>query len=190
MKITPTLNAFILSAALIMLPLTAKAAKWQVDYDNSSIGIIALVNGIAAEGKFKSFSAEIDFDPENPAAAHIAVTVDLTSATMKDPQQTTTLAGKDWFDTAHFPKATFTSTTVKATGNNTFEISATLTLKDKTLPIVLPFTFSTTNNKAHATGKLTLLRNQFNVGQGQFSSGKFIGFEVELTVDITANSAD
>lgn len=180
-----TAIAFLL--ALLGAPVSSQASEWQVDYDNSKIGIIASVNGTIAEGRFNTFTAAIFFDPKDPASAKITATIDLASVTMKDPQQTAALAGSDWFDTSQFPKATFNSTLVKATGPNTFEIFADLTLKNKTVAVKLPFRFAATATKAHATGEFSLMRKEFNIGLGQFSSAGIVAFEVKIQIDILAH---
>jgi len=187
---TNTIFAILLSAALSGLPHTSLAARWKVDQDSSKIGIIANINGAAVTGEFSRFSAEIEFDPEDLSAARITADIDLTAVKMPDPLQTATLGNKEWFNTQQFPTATFTSTRVKATGTNVYEISATLTLKDKTVPVKLTFAFTTANNKARALGELVIMRNDFNVGQGQFSSGAIVGLEVKLIVDISAELTD
>jgi len=179
-------SSLLLSAAVMTWAPSAQASSWKIDTKTSKISIIATINSASAQGQFEKFSAIIDFDPEDLTSANIKVDVDLTAVKMKDPQQTAILGSADWFNTAQYPMATFTSTTIKATGNNTFEMSATLTLKGKTLPVTLPFIFMRNSKKARATGEFTLMRNDFKVGVGQFSSGSTVGFEVKLMIDINA----
>ncbi len=190
MKMSTILSTLFLSAALMMAAQSGHAAAWIIDPAKSKIGIIAKVNGITAAGHFEGYSAKINFDPEDLKSAQIIVEIDLAAAKMKDPQQTAALGGTDWFDITQFPKAKFTSTGIKATGDNTFEMAADLTLKGKTLPVTLPFTFTTTNNKAHAVGELMIMRNDFSVGQGQFSSGAIVALEVKVTLDISADMSN
>ena len=191
-KIHSALIASASIAAALLVPASDAvfAATWKVDNSASKLGITATINGAPVEGRFEKFTARIDFDPEKPEAADIRVNIDLSAVRMNAPQQTAALASAGWFNTAQYPAATFTSTRIRATGPNRFEMSAALTLKGRTVPVTLPFTFTTTGSRGHATGEFVIMRNDFSVGTGPFSSGSSVGLKVRLSVDITAERID
>ena len=47
--------------------MTASAAEWQVDEDESTVRFIGVQEGSGFRGRFENFSAMIDFDPAMPA---------------------------------------------------------------------------------------------------------------------------
>ena len=181
-----TITAVLLMAITWLTPVISNAAKWQVDKDKSKIEFVATINGAEAKGQFTAFTASIDFDPADTAGAVIKVDVEMASVKMPDPQLTASLGGADWFDVSQFPKAKFTSTSVEAKGDGYYEISADLTIRDKTLAVIIPFKFSLEETIGHAAGEVTLLRKNFDVGRGQFSTGATVGMEVKVRVNITA----
>ncbi|MBB3884449.1 polyisoprenoid-binding protein YceI [Acetobacter oeni] len=67
--------------------------------------------------------------------------MDLSSAATGDRQRDTALPGRDWFDIARFPEATFSATSVRKTGVNTYEAIGTLSLRGIIRSVILPFTF-------------------------------------------------
>jgi len=70
----------LLLGAGILLARPAAAADWAVDAGKSALGFTASASGVNFDGKFKSWQAEIAFDPANPAAGHAKVTIDMASA--------------------------------------------------------------------------------------------------------------
>ena len=52
--------------------------------------------------------------------------------------------------------------------------------------MTLPFTLKIDGDTAHATGKANLVRTTWGVGQGSWASDQYVGFEVDVTVDLTA----
>jgi polyisoprenoid-binding protein YceI len=180
-------------AALAVLPLlapsAANAAAWQVDPAKSTLGFSGTQTGSPFTGRFKTFTAKIDFDPAHPDQGHADIVIDLASATTDDPQRDTSLPQADWFNTAAFPKAHFVATHFNAKGGKTYEAAGTLTIRDITKPVTLPFTLTIDGPTAHAKGHVQLIRTDFGVGQGDWTSGQWVGLEVDVDVDLTATGS-
>ena len=164
----------------------AAAAAWKLDAAKSQLGFSGTQTGVAFNGHFTRFSTQIDFDPDHPETSHIVVVIDPASAVTGDTQRDGALPGKDWFDIAQFPQATFVTTAISKTGANTYAATGTLTLRGVTQPIILPFTLDITGTTAHAKGHLNLVRTLFDVGQGAWSSGQWVALDVGVDVDIVA----
>ena len=93
----------------------------------------------------------------------------------------------DWFNIASFPQAQFITTGIKKTGENAYEANGTLTMKGMSKPVVLPFTLTPYgNNQMRAQGKVALMRNDFGIGQGEWSSESVVKREVSVSIDIVA----
>ncbi len=164
----------------------ADIPNWTVDPAKSRLGFSGTQTGAAFRGSFARYNAAIAFDPAHPEAAHIKVTVDLSSATTGDTQRDTALPGDDWFDIAHFPQATFTSDSIRKKSDGSYEAVGMLTLRGISRPLTLPFTLEINGASAHARGHAVLVRTAFGIGQGQWATDDYVALEVGVDIDIIA----
>ena len=184
------MRCFAASVLALMLGVTgASAATWTVDPAKSRIAFSGTQTEQPFSGQFKTFTASIDFDPAKPQAGHVLATIETGSAATGDAQKDEALPGEDWFDVKAFPKATFEATGFTPKGGNAYEATGTLTLRNVSKPVVLPFTLDTTGDTAHAVGKVQLVRTAFGVGQGAWTTAEYVAFEVNVEVDLTATKA-
>jgi polyisoprenoid-binding protein YceI len=180
-----------LLAAVLAIGITgsARAANWTVDQTKSSIGFTGTQTGQPFSGSFSDYTAVIDFDPANPAAGHALITIHTASAKTGDTQRDEALPGADWFNTAAFPDAIFKATSFKPLSGNQYDAIGTLTIRDKTVPVMLPFTFRPSGNNATVTGHVVLLRTDYGVGQGSWATGDWVGLNVTVTIKLVAAKA-
>lgn len=162
------------------------ATAWTVDPAHSTLGFVGTQAGTAFKGHFSKWDAQIDFDPANPAGGHALVTIDMGSATTGDAQKDEALPQSDWFSVKTFPRAVFEARSFRAKGGNAYEAVGTLTIRGVAKDVVLPFTLDVTGGKAHAQGKLDLVRTDYGVGQGSWSTGQMVALAVSVTVDLAA----
>lgn len=179
-------GAAALGALLVAGP--AAAASWTVDTAHSKLGFTGSQSGAAFSGQFTRWDATIDFDPANPATGHATVTIDMASAKTGDVQKDQSLPEADWFSTKAFPKAVFEATSFKSKGGNQYDAVGTLTIRGIKKDVTLPFTLDVAGGKAHAVGKLDLVRTDYGVGQGAWSDGKMVALAVSVTVDLNATT--
>jgi polyisoprenoid-binding protein YceI len=178
----------IVAAALAAAVSTARAAEWKI-LPGSALTFTGEQAGEKFTGHFNRFDAQISLDPQKLAEAKIAVTVDVASAATGDKQRDTALPDKDWFDAAAFPKARFESRQVTRTAKG-FEAIGDLTLRGVTREVRLPFTLAIDGRKAEAKGHVDLRRDAFGVGQGQWASDEWVGFDVGVDFDLKAERSD
>jgi polyisoprenoid-binding protein YceI len=176
----------VLTSLLPIASGSAHAASWTVDPARSTLGFSGTQTGAPFTGKFKTWTATIDFDPAKLEVAHVRVDVDVASATTDDPQKDAALPGEDWFDAGKFAHATFEATGFKAAGGDAFETSGHLTLRGIVKPVTLPFTLTIKGDEAHAVGHAKLVRTDFGVGGGQWADGAMVGLDVTVDVDLVA----
>jgi polyisoprenoid-binding protein YceI len=168
----------------------AKAAPaWTVDKAQSRIRFKSSFGGMAFEGGFGRWDAQINFDPKNLAGSKAVVTIDVASVQTGDRDRDETLPTGDWLDTKAHPRATFTSTAFKDLGGGKYQAVGVLNLKGVSKPVTLPFTLAITGNQAKANGSLTLQRNQWNVGQGQFAGADTVPYGVQVNIAVVARRA-
>lgn len=107
-------------------------------------------------GRFETFSANLDFDEDNPTASQISAVIDMSSLDIANDDFAKTLMGPEWFDAAQFPRASFTSTAITITGENTGTMTGDFVLHGVSKPVTLDVTFN--------GGARDLLRSAYIVG--------------------------
>jgi len=88
-------------------------------------------------GRFDNFSGNFSFDAQHPENNAVKVTIDVASIDSNHAKRDKHLRSDDFFDVAHFPKATFTSTGYQDKGDGKGVLTGTFTLRgiSKTLNI-------------------------------------------------------
>lgn len=173
-------------ASLTLFSPVASAADWAVVGQESSVTFEGTQTGTAFEGQFETFSARIHYDPSAPEEATVLATIDVGSARTGDTQRDEALPGKDWFFAEMFPEATYRATGFRDLGDGRFETDGTLTIRDVSLPVTLPFSLTIDGARANMSAELTLNRRAFGVGGGPWSEGKWVGLEVDVKITIVA----
>lgn len=138
--------------------------------------------GISVEGKFKTFTADIKFDPENLGKSQIEGTIDVNSIDTGIGARDKHLRSDDYFDVVKYPKITFKSEQIfKYEGK--YVARGKLTIKNVTKEVLIPIEFTPQEGgKAHF--KSTVLLNRIDYGVG----GKSLMMSDDLTaiIDIQA----
>jgi polyisoprenoid-binding protein YceI len=140
--------------------------------------------GAPFDGRFSRWQAEISFDPDQPEAGHVIVTVDMASAVTGDKEKDGALPQAAWFDAKSFPHATFAAQSFRAKGGRDYDAIATLALRDVTKPVVMPVTIEVDGNVLHASGHLDLVRTDYNVGSA--TGAKWVALKVVAEFEVTA----
>jgi polyisoprenoid-binding protein YceI len=173
----------------LLSPLVAFAnvPSWKIIPNESSLTFTATQNGAPVTGKFTDFSGEINADPAQPDKSSVKIVVNIGSISDPYNQLSDTLKSADWFNTKLFPQAIFQSTGFIKTGDKTYQGKGTLTIRDKTQPIVINFTQQEySQTKAKITGSTTIKRTAFGVGQGEWSDTNAVKDDVQINFTITA----
>jgi cytochrome b561/polyisoprenoid-binding protein YceI len=152
----------------------------------STLSFSATWAGDAIEGQFKRWTADILFSPNALDRSKLTVSIDMGSAATGDDQRDSSLPSGDFFDTASHPKATYTASKFRKTGEGKFVADGTLDLRGVKKPLSLPFTLKIDGDTATARGVTTLDRTAFGVGQGEWASTDQIGGKVKVSFAITA----
>jgi polyisoprenoid-binding protein YceI len=136
--------------------------------------------GVTADGEFKTFSGDISFDPAKPDAGKATLSIDLSTVDAGSAEANDALKGKDWFDIAHFPKATFTSTSIQAAGAGKFQASGPFVLKGKSANLVIPFTSRADAGGFWLEGTVPISRTAYKVGDGEWSDTGTVADTVQV----------
>jgi polyisoprenoid-binding protein YceI len=180
-----------LVALCLILPGAAagEAPRWQVAAD-SRVAFVAYQSGAPVEGGFERFSAEIYFDPEDLAGSRVAVEIDTASVDSQSKDRDDAIRAAGLLDVAQWPTARFAASEFVRTGAGRYEARGSLTLRDVTLPVVLPFALAITEEadgwRAEAEGALRISRLDYGVGQGVWRDTSVVSGDVDIEFRILA----
>ena len=183
-------RAGLLAAALVLCAGPAFAAHWTVDAAKSKLGFALVWSGAPFDATFKSWKADIDFDPADLAHAHMLATIATASETSGDADTDDSLKGAKGFLTGHFPTATFEAKSFRHAGGDAYVADGTLTVRGVSRPLALPFTLKIDGKTAHVMGKAETRWAAFGMGQGMGAEAPPVGPAVAITLDLTATRAE
>lgn len=153
-----------LSATLLA---SAHAATFQaVVPEKSTITFRFQQMGVAMDGKFKTFHAQLNLDTARPDKATGRIEIDLASIDTGSGEADQEVVGKSWFNVAAHPKASFVLKTLKPAAANAYEAIGQLTIKGQTRDLVAPVRLSP---QGQLTGSFVLKRADFGIGEGMWS---------------------
>ena len=175
-------TAFVLAASLAVTGLSFAQAK--VVPAQSQITFAIKEMGVPVEGRFTKWTADIAFDPKKPEAGKVAFTIATASATLGAPETDAEVPKAEWFNVAKFPNATFASTAIKAKGGGKFDVAGKLTVKGTTKDVVVPIALTQAGPTTTATGAFTIKRNEFHVGEGEWTDTSQLADEVAVKFKI------
>jgi polyisoprenoid-binding protein YceI len=168
---------------------SAQAVEYKnIAADKSSVTFGYKQMGVAMDGKFKKLSAQISFDPAKPAAAKAKLEIELSSVDTGSDEADQELAGKTWFNTAAFPKASFELTQIKSTGANQFEAVGKLTIKGKSVDQKVPLKYVTQGANGVFTGSFVIHRADFAIGEGSWSKFDVVANDIQVNFSLTAQA--
>ena len=159
----------------------AEASEWRLVQESSNVRFIGSQEGSAFRGRFRNFSAMIDFDPENPTAGTIVGVVTMDSAKSGDAERDATLMEKDWFDPQNHPESRFESERVEQLDDGTFAAHGQLTMIGVSQPVTMSFEFEVENSTAHFSGSFEIKRLDFGMG---WDATNWIDDEVAVQVEL------
>jgi polyisoprenoid-binding protein YceI len=180
------LTVVVASVAFLATVAPASAGHWNVDSAKSKLGFTVIWAKQPFAATFKSWNASIDFDPANLATSKADVTIAIGSMSSGDAETDAGIKGDIGFGASKFPTAHFVTTGFTHKSGNDYVAQGNLTLKGVTKPLTLPFTLTITGKQAHMAGSATVMRNQFNVGTGEWSKPDPVAWDVKVNIDITA----
>jgi len=174
--IRPLLTALTALAPLLATGVPATAQAQTVLPQGSEIRFTTRQMGVPVEGKFEKWSADLRFDPKNPAAGQVTFSIQTGSAVFGAAETDAEVKKPDWFDVAKFPTASFQSNAIKADGPGRYAVTGQLTIKGHSQALVVPVTLAGNT----ATGQCTIKRLAFQIGAGDWSDTSLVADEVQV----------
>jgi polyisoprenoid-binding protein YceI len=168
---------------------------WNIDPSHSAIAFSVRHMVVSkTRGRFTKFSGEIRFDPANPAASSVQVTIDPASIDTADAQRDAHLRSADFFEVEKHRTASYRSTKIEDLGGERYKITGDLTLHGVTKPVVLQVTFEGSGKdpwggeRAGFVGSTSFDRKEFGLEWNTTleTGGLLVGEKVELSLEIEA----
>jgi polyisoprenoid-binding protein YceI len=176
------------AAAEVPSPVT----HYLLDQAKSTLEFTFMQAGAQNKGKFTRFPVSFEFAPGNLAGSRLEVTVEIGSLDTGDQERDDTLRGTDLFAVEKFPKAHFSASQFNKTASG-FEAVGKLTIRGVTRDARVPFTFRTADEHGVAvgymSGKTSIRRLDFGVGQGDWKATDQVGNEVGVAFALRLTGA-
>lgn len=159
-------------AAVLALPLAGQAADYVIDTEDQHASIVFKISHLGFSwmyGRFNSFEGRFSWDPDQPEASEVEVTIDTTSVDTNHAERDKHLRSADLLNARKHPTARFVSRSVAQTGEGELEITGELTLNDVTRPVTLDATLTGEgedpwgNYRVGFEGQTTLRLKDFNI---------------------------
>ncbi len=141
--ITTTLATSLLASSLFatLAPNTALAADYKVDVEGAHAFVQFKIKHLGYSwllGRFNTFDGTFSYDDKSPNNAKISIEIDTKSMDSNHAERDKHLKGKDFLNVSSFPKATFTSSSIKFSDDENAIVIGEFTLKGVTKTISFP----------------------------------------------------
>jgi polyisoprenoid-binding protein YceI len=171
---------------------SAAVETYVIDPAHSSVAFSIRHVFSPVPGSFTQFNGGLTIDRDNLENSQVAAVIEVGSVTTANEKRDHHLNTPDFFDSAKFGTITFKSTAWKKTGDDTYDVTGDLTIKDVTKSVVLKVT--SLGFGPGMTGKpvsgwsatTTINRRDFGVN-GPAMLGKAVGDDVAISISIEAD---
>lgn len=180
-----------LGALAMIFPMTtpAQTSTWTPDKAHSEVDFSILHMSLSkVHGRFGNIGGQIVWNQADVTKSTVNMTIDVNTVDTGVVPRDTDLKSAGLFDVAHYPTATFVSTSVAKTANG-LTVNGNLTLHGVTKPVVLQVEgpmgpVPGMGGKMHAgfSATTTLSRKDFGIGS-QYPAA-VLGDDVPLSIEL------
>jgi polyisoprenoid-binding protein YceI len=190
---TKALSILSAAALVALFAAPAQAAPETYKLDASHTAVTWHVNHFGfstPSGKFMNVDGTLVLDEADPAASKVNVTIALDGVNSGVAKLDEHLKNADFFDIEKFPTATFASTAVEKTGDNTAKVTGDLTLHGVTKPVVLDVTLNKIGENmmkvktAGFSATTTIKRTDFGIDKYAPNLGDDVKIEIESEANL------
>ncbi len=179
----------VLVAAAASPALLAAPEKYTIDPVHSTVSFkIKHLMISTVSGSFTDFAGSGTFDPENPEASSIQVTVQAASINTNNDQRDTHLKSDEFFNIEKHPTLTFQSTSITKNSDDTYNITGDFTLMGVTKPISFTATITDQISGMKEGEKRRGGSASFRIKRSDFGMNHMIGpigDEVDITLSFS-----
>jgi polyisoprenoid-binding protein YceI len=174
---------------------TQLTGDYVLDPTHTRLGFVARHAMVTkVRGSFEEFDGKAHLDFEDPTKSTAEVTFQVASVSTGQKQRDEHLRTNDFFDAPTFPTARFVSTSVTKTGDDEYEMTGDLTIKDVTKPVTITWESTGTakdpygNTRVGFEGKGTINRKDWGIEYNAAleTGGILISEKITLEFDVSA----
>lgn len=180
----PVASACVAALLLMAGKVQAQDTQWISRGADSELGFSAWYEGEELPGRFERFEARLQLDDSGTEPRSLTVGIEVGSADMNDRQINEELGKTEWFDTAAFPRAEFSSSDIRRAGTG-YLAAGRLRLKGIDKALEIPLEWRLDGDSATLTGTAVLMRRDWQVGAGEWASDASLSDRVELRYRVT-----
>lgn len=163
--------------ALVFSAYTVATNAWKVNPQGVSIAFEMPSEG--AKGTMSGLDAKIDFDAKDPSKSTIVAAVEVKTINTGNEQRDQHLRAADFFHVEKYPMITFTSKEIVPSSEG-FIAKGTLTMKDVTKDVEIPFTFEEKDGEGVFKGKFSIFAGDYHV----MSRSKTDKDKIDITISV------
>lgn len=175
-------------AGLTAFKLAPDARSWEVDMPHSKIGFTVSHFFTPVDGKFSTFQSKVKFSPDDLEGSSVSFTIPVSSIDTDNEKRDNHLMSEDFFNVEKWPEITFKSSSFKKTGDNEFEVTGDLTIREVTKTVTAPFKLLGVKDHpmkkgsqvAAVSGSWKIDRTDYKVGVGDWAATAVVGDEVDI----------
>ncbi len=170
----------------------ASAQEWKFDKAHCSFYFEVQHIYHTTRGYFEDYQGSFRFDPQLLDQSSFEFVVMTKSITTHLRSRDRHLRSDDFLDVKRFPEMRFKSSRIRHVGENMYEVEGSLTIKDVTRDITVPFKFfgvreNPFNSKQWVAGfeaRITIDRLEYHVGNGKYYEMGAVGKAVDLLISL------
>jgi len=160
--------------SLMALSGALQAADYVIDKEGQHASINFKISHLSYSfvyGRFNDFSGNFSWDADKPESSAVNVSINTDSVDSNHAERDKHLRSDDFLNVAEHPTATFESTGVAMTGDDTANVTGNLTLNGVTKPVVLDAKFIGEGDdpwggyRAGFSGTTTLTLKDFDISR-------------------------
>jgi polyisoprenoid-binding protein YceI len=153
------------AAPLVTSAPPASAVKYSFSNADSKIDFVGAKVTRKHDGSFQTFTGAVNLVDNDPTKSSVTTEIDIGSVKTDEEKLTKHLKTPDLLDVAKFPKATFTSTSIKAGGDKgaTHTVTGNFQLHGVTKSITFPATIKMGGDAVDVDAEFAINRKDFGV---------------------------
>src|SRR6266852_8887059 len=140
----------------------ADAVRFRIQPEASDVSFKATSRMMNADGRFQGVAGEIVVDPKDLTTAKITLSIEAASIETGIAMRDNHLRSEDFLDVKQFPKLTFESVRVEASGRRA-TVFGRLTLHGVAREIAVPVDVDLTGVALVATGEFVINRRDYGI---------------------------
>ena len=166
---------------------------WRLDPNHSAVNFRVRHLGISwVNGEFRTWTADIVYDPANPEAASVAARIQTGSVNTNNDRRDNDIRSGNYLAVDSFPEMTFVSRRVERVDATHLRVHGDLTLRGVTRPVALDTELTGSlpgqrQRRIAFTATTTINRHDFGVRFNRLTEGaQVVGDEIRITIDVEA----